>query len=78
MTQHSAIRSPTPLRTISALFDARKASWGVVSAPILHGGHGSSGSWGEILTLGLMVSVVVVLATLAILGGRRRRKRRDE
>jgi hypothetical protein len=78
MTQQSASRSPTSLQTIFALFDMRRASWGVVSAPILHGGHGSSGSWGEILIFGLMVSLVVVLATLALRGGRRRGKRRDE
>lgn len=78
MIKQSANRSPTPHEAIFALFDVPKASWGLVSAPLLHGVSGSSGFWDEVFTLGLIGGGLVVLATLALLGGRRRRKRRDE
>jgi hypothetical protein len=78
MTRQTASRSPTRLRSILALFDVRKTSWGLVSAPLLHGVSGSSSFWDEVLTLGLIGGGLAVLAALALRGGRRRGKRRDE
>ena len=78
MPRQPASRFPNLFRSILALSDVPKASWGLVSAPILHGVSGSSSFWDEILTFGLLGGGLIVLATLAILGGRRRKKGRDE
>ena len=54
----------------------RAALPGVVAAPLLHSVSGSSSSWDEVLSFGLIVGVVGVLGALAFLGGRRRKGRR--
>lgn len=81
MTRQTASRSPTLRRSILALLDVRRASWSMLSAPILHGiSTGSSSFWDEIISFGMMGGIVVVLLALTFLGGRRRRKgkRRDK
>jgi hypothetical protein len=55
--------------------DTWKVLRGALPAPLLHGVSGSSGFWDEVFSFGLIGGAVVVLGTLAVLGGRRKKGR---